>query len=192
MSRRMNLKEIAITLIIGFGGAALLLPPMTRMIMLDQSPVDTTVVVCDTLYKPNPNAMKLSKQYGISYDVAEAIHNASKRTNVPVTLAIRMARAESSLNPKATSPTGAIGLFQVLHSTARHYKPSITKKELYDPHVNSLVGLRFFRDMRKRYDGDTWRALIAYNEGPAVADTYNVSTHKYADHVLRRKNVPSR
>lgn len=145
-------------------------------------------IVAETLYVPNPNSLKLSKQHNLPYHIADAIYEAASRNKISIPLAVRLAKTESNLNPKATSPTGAIGLYQVLHSTARHYDPHITRQALYDPKLNSSIGLRFLRDMRRRYDGDMWRALIAYNEGPAVADTYNVDTHKYADHVLRRKS----
>ncbi len=83
---------------------------------------------------------------------------------------------ESGGDPNAVSPKGAIGLMQIMPSTGAQPGfglPSITAKELQDPAKNVKWGTDYLSKMLARYNGDTRRALIAYNAGHTVADRFN-------------------
>ncbi len=70
--------------------------------------------------------------------------------------------AESGGNPAAVSPKGAIGLCQLMPSTARRYKA-----DPWDPKENVSAGAQYIREMIDTFQ-DIPLALAAYNAGPAA------------------------
>ena len=69
----------------------------------------------------------------------------------------------STREPRAGA--GAIGLTQVLPSTARLYEPGLSVEQLYEPATNLRLGFRYLHDLMARY-GTLNHALVAYNRGP--------------------------
>lgn len=82
-------------------------------------------------------------------------------------LVLALVRQESAFNEKARSRAGAVGLMQVMPSTARLFGVPLRKRRhLYHPDTNVKVGSRYFAELIRRYEGDTELALAAYNAGP--------------------------
>ena len=83
---------------------------------------------------------------------------------------------ESRGNPNAVSPVGARGLMQVMPDTARSpgfgVQP-VDPESLFDPAVNRQFGEQYLGAMINRYQGDTRRALAAYNWGAGNADKWD-------------------
>ena len=88
--------------------------------------------------------------------------------------------AESGGDPNAVSKAGAVGLLQILPSTARDPGFGVTGLEgtddevvaqLKNPEINHRLGSEYLSAMLHRYHGDADLALVAYNAGPARADT---------------------
>jgi soluble lytic murein transglycosylase-like protein len=90
-----------------------------------------------------------------------AFVSASQRTGVPLSLLTSVASVESRWQPDAVSARGAIGLMQMLRSTADylHVDP-------YDVRQNVFGGARFLKLMLAQYHGNTELALAAYDSGP--------------------------
>jgi soluble lytic murein transglycosylase-like protein len=103
-----------------------------------------------------------SQAYGVDYHLLKAV-----------------VAAESAFNSKAVSPKGAVGLMQVMPTTARRYGvqadrgASVTAK-LTDPDLNIQTGTRYLADLLRLFGGQTELALAAYNAGEgAVARAGN-------------------
>lgn len=89
---------------------------------------------------------------------------ASDKSGVPLSLLAAVAQEESNFQPNAVSRAGALGLLQVLPSTAQEL--SI---DLNSPSANVLAGARYLRRMLDRFDSPEL-ALAAYNAGPTAVE----------------------
>ncbi|WP_421997777.1 transglycosylase SLT domain-containing protein [Reyranella sp.] len=86
-------------------------------------------------------------------------------------LALAVTRQESSFNAAAVSPSGALGLMQLLPGTARDVAgrlgmPFIEHRLTADPAYNVQLGSQYLAEMLKRFGGSYEIALAAYNAGP--------------------------
>lgn len=109
-----------------------------------------------------------SSQYGIGAGLASTIVDVANAEGIDPDLAFRLVKLESDFNTHATSPVGALGLTQVMPSTARFYQKNVTAQKLYEPSVNLRIGFRYLRGLITEYHGDTKLALLVYNRGPAA------------------------
>lgn len=74
-------------------------------------------------------------------------------------------RQESGFNPKAKSRVGALGLMQLMPSTAKQMKKNVKKYQLTHPEINIKLGSKYFSYLFKKYDENLVYALSAYNAG---------------------------
>ena len=86
-------------------------------------------------------------------------------------LALAVARQESAFNSAAVSPSGALGLMQLMPGTARDVAgrlgvPFIQDKLTRDPAYNVHLGSQYLAEMLQRFGGSYELALAAYNAGP--------------------------
>jgi soluble lytic murein transglycosylase-like protein len=112
---------------------------------------------------------RFAGHYGVAPDLAVAIHDIALAEGIEPDLAFRLVRAESEFNERARSPVGAVGLTQVMPGTARYYVPGVTRKHLYDRHLNLHVGFRYLRGLIRQY-GSLRTALLVYNRGPVAVE----------------------
>jgi len=95
------------------------------------------------------------------------ISEAAQAYNVQPGLVKAVIAAESNFDHRAVSRRGAMGLMQLMPSTARE----LGVVEPFEPVPNILGGTRYLRQMLDRY-GDVSRALAAYNAGPTAVDQF--------------------
>ncbi len=75
-------------------------------------------------------------------------------------------QVESRFDPNAVSARGAIGLMQVMPSTAAQFGLADPQKTLFEPESNLRTGAQVLRSLLLQFAGDTELALAAYNAGP--------------------------
>jgi soluble lytic murein transglycosylase-like protein len=100
-----------------------------------------------------------------------ALISASGRHGVDGLLLAAVVETESHFSARRVSPRGAVGLMQVLPSTAAAFGKS--GRDLYDPKVNLEVGTRYLGSLIEHFDGDLPLALAAYNAGPGAVVRHN-------------------
>lgn len=75
-------------------------------------------------------------------------------------------RQESAFDPLAKSYVGARGLMQLMPKTARSIASQRLKtKDLHNIKTNLKLGIKYFRHLLRKYDGDLIYTLSAYNAG---------------------------
>ena len=112
-----------------------------------------------------------SSRYGIGADLATSILDIALAEGIDPELGFRLVKLESDFNDRATSPVGALGLTQVMPSTARYFlEGQVTRERLYDRETNLRVGFRYLRTLVGEYKGNVKLALLGYNRGPAAVD----------------------
>ncbi len=83
-----------------------------------------------------------------------------------------LVRQESVFDAHVRSHAGAVGLMQLMPSTAKGLTRAVLHTRyrggafLYDPGVNAALGAAYFKRLLGEFDGSTILALAAYNGGP--------------------------
>ncbi len=119
-------------------------------------------------------------------DLDSIFKEASEKYGVSVDLLKAVAKAESNFNPEATSHCGAMGIMQLMPSTAE----SLGVKDAYDPYENIMGGAKLLSQLDKLYDGNIKLMLAGYNAGPGNVEKYNgvppfEETQNYVATVMR-------
>lgn len=109
--------------------------------------------------------IQYSTEYSIPAGLAGKVFDASMREGIDPELAFRLVRLESEFNAHAVSKTGAIGLTQMMPSTAKMFDKSITRDKLFVADVNLKLGMHYLRSLLDMYSGNVRLALLAYNRG---------------------------
>ena len=79
---------------------------------------------------------------------------------------LSLIREESHFNKYAKSQAGAVGLSQLLKSTAEFIeKKPISEQTLLNEEENIKIGLKYFNYLYEMYNSE-YLAILAYNAGP--------------------------
>ncbi|GAB6095558.1 hypothetical protein JCM14469_18100 [Desulfatiferula olefinivorans] len=92
----------------------------------------------------------------------------ARRYEVDPLLVKAIIAAESGFNPNAVSHVGAQGLMQLMPRTAK----ALGVEDAFNPEHNIDGGVKYFRKLLDRFDGDVQLALAAYNAGSRKVHKY--------------------
>ncbi len=135
----------------------------------------------------------LSYRFPIAY--LEIYKDNSKNYNVALSFLYGVSRQESMLNADIRSPVGAIGLMQIMPTTAKviarknkwQYKSS---RELTNPETNVKFGSYYLRSLLDRFDNNRILAAAGYNAGPNRASFWLSKDGKHRNAAQYIETIP--
>jgi hypothetical protein len=138
--------------------------------------------VADTPPVPAP-ALNVHLETNPRFD--RLIQKVAKEQGVDVTLVRAVIQVESGYEPRARSSSGAVGLMQLMPSTARQY--GVTPRRLYDPKANIEAGIKHLKSLMDHLP--LHLALAAYNAGEGAVQRFRgvppyPETQKYVSTIL--------
>jgi len=140
-----------------------------------------TKIEADEVPYVDPDAPKLAEPVGnppsgdqdeTSLDAtpyAEIIAAASETYGVNPMLVRALIQVESRFRPTARSRKGAMGLMQLMPSTAREYNV----RNPFEPKANIEAGIKHLKTLIDRFGSSIELGLAAYNAGPGAVEKFN-------------------
>jgi soluble lytic murein transglycosylase len=101
----------------------------------------------------------------------ELVERSANRSKVDPNLLHAVVREESRFRPEVKSGAGAMGLVQLLPSTAALVArkagiENFTEESLLQPHQNLILGSLYLRSLTQLFKGNLVRVVASYNAGP--------------------------
>jgi hypothetical protein len=134
--------------------------------------VEVSEVVVQEIGGPDKVAYDLSYKddrqplFGSAYDAI--IRAEAKKNDVDASLVSALIRAESNYQPRAVSRKGARGLMQLMPATAKR----LSVRKPFDPASNVSGGVRYLKELLRRFEHRPELVLAAYNAGERAVETY--------------------
>lgn len=128
-----------------------------------------------------PNSAGLrKKRSGQPEAFRPLIRAIARKHGVDAALVEAIIDVESGFNCEAHSPRGALGLMQLMPSTARHYGA----RDGRNAHFNVEAGVRYLKDLLRDHHGNLPLTLAAYNAGQGAVSKYGISIPPYKETML--------
>lgn len=117
----------------------------------------------------------LKKIYKTNY--SEYVYKYSQENEIDPLLTFAIIKAESNFNRNIKSKSGAIGLMQLMESTAIEQAEEVNEEiivteSLYNPEINIKIGTKYYSKLIKKYNNNMLLALAAYNAGIGNVDNW--------------------
>lgn len=121
------------------------------------------------IYTNTVSSLTAKEDYDNKSKIKDLISRVSQKHGVDEKLVNALVNQESGFNPNAKSRVGAMGLMQLMPSTAK----GLGVTNPMDPEQNVEGGVKYLKSMLNRYNGNVILALAAYNAGPGAVDKYD-------------------
>ena len=128
----------------------------------------TSTRVAATVVAPQPADSSAAAPAVPPAGINEAVERIAAKHALPPQLIHSVIKVESNYNAHAISNKGALGLMQLIPSTARRFGVS----NVFNPVENIEGGAKYLRYLLDLYAGNYPLALAAYNAGEAAVARY--------------------
>jgi soluble lytic murein transglycosylase len=158
-------------------------------------------VLAALVYAQNPATPDFFQRLRYPLEYQDIVRGHARNYDLDPALLAAVIYQESKFEADAKSESGAIGLMQLLPSTAHgiaiHTGGSrFRTSDLYDPEINVRYGSFYLRRLLNKYD-DERTALAAYNAGQRNVDEWRAAgkgiafaeTRAYVEHVQELKRI---
>ena len=164
---------------------ATVLADSTKAIENNQNTISTNTAVSDTSTVSTGQTAASSASSYTSNELDSIFEDAANTYGVSSIILKSIAKAESGFNPSAVSNAGAVGIMQLMPSTAA----ALGVSNSYDARENIMGGAKYISQLLSNYQGNISLALAAYNAGSANVDKYGgippfTETQNYVKKVL--------
>jgi soluble lytic murein transglycosylase-like protein len=122
-----------------------------------------------TIYLPAESSFAGHSRPAMSVDrdgAERLVREAAERHHIDPALVRAVIETESGWNPTAKSSKGALGLMQLIPTTAVRFGVN----DAFSPQQNVDAGVRYLKTLLQRYNGNLDLALAAYNAGEGAVD----------------------
>ena len=121
----------------------------------------------------------------------EYIHEIKKiEKDVDPIIILSLIRQESAFNPQAISRVGARGLMQLMPSTAKSMEKKVKNFQLKNPQLNLRLGIRYFKKLLHKYNGNLIYTLAAYNAGESRIENWKKKIFNSEDPLSTIESIP--
>ena len=146
-------------------------------------------VIAEKSNKVIPDKKKIEKSLAVNADYSSYVQKSARKYEIEPELIHAVIRTESNGNHRAVSKKGAMGLMQLMPSTAS----DMNVANPFSPEENIEGGTRYLRYLIEKFNGNLTLAIAAYNSGPKTVERYgNVppisETKQYVSRVLALYN----
>ena len=133
--------------------------------------------------------IKPGKNLVLNTDYSSYVQKSARKYEIEPELIHAVIRTESNGNCRAVSKKGAMGLMQLMPSTAS----DMNVGNPFNPEENIDGGTRYLRYLIEKFNGNLTLAIAAYNSGPKTVEKYgNVppisETRQYVNRVFTLYN----
>lgn len=102
-------------------------------------------------------------------EIDNLIEKYAAKSNLDADFVKAVVKQESGFNAKAKSPCGAMGLMQLMPSTAK----GLGVTNAFDAEQNIYGGTKYLKGLMDRFGNNKELVLAAYNAGPNAVKKYN-------------------
>jgi soluble lytic murein transglycosylase-like protein len=149
------------------------------LMMADTAPTDTAAELRTFKVARSTESIRVTRPVSIAYrdDYDDLIVKHAQANNLRPDLVRAVVQVESGYNAGAVSPKGAMGLMQLMPTTASQ----LGVRKPFDPAENIRGGTTYLRQLLDRFAGNEELALAAYNAGPMAVDRYGAKVPPYRE-----------